>query len=167
MRASLLDKLGDSAAPEAWEQALANKPPDELPPQLEAVVAQGERRHLEWVATREANMKSVMADSEARASPLERKHIERFRNNVLRRTKPFHSSPTHFHFPELPEREFHPNELFPWLSEIEAATDRIAAELEAVMQAERAELVPYIQYADHLPLDQWRALNKNPDWTAI
>jgi len=35
------------------------------------------------------------------------------------------------------------------------------------MAAERAELVPYIQYDDHLPLDQWRELNKNPDWTAI
>src|SRR5436309_15246119 len=34
MRASLLDKLGDSAAPEAWEQALANKPAEGLPPQL-------------------------------------------------------------------------------------------------------------------------------------
>ncbi len=167
MRASLLDKLGDGTAPEAWEQALANKPAEELPAQLEAVVAQGERRLAEWVASREANMTSAMAESEARASPLERKHIERFRNNVLRRTKPFHSSPTHFHFPELAEREFHPDELFPWLREIEAVTDRIAAELEAVMQAERAELVPYIQYADHLPLDQWRALNKNPDWTAI
>ena len=33
--------------------------------------------------------------------------------------------------------------------------------------AERAELVPYVQYADHLPLDQWRELNKNRDWTAI
>ncbi len=39
--------------------------------------------------------------------------------------------------------------------------------MEAVMAAERAELVPYIQYADHLPLDQWRELNNNADWTAI
>ena len=35
------------------------------------------------------------------------------------------------------------------------------------MAAERAELVPYIQYDEHLPLDQWRPLNRNPDWTAI
>ena len=167
MRASLLAKLEDSGAPEAWEQALANKPVDQLPPELEAVVAEGERRHAEWVAIREANMKAAMAESEAKASPLERKHIERFRNNALRRTKPFHSSPTHFHFPELAEREFHPDDLFPWLRQIEAATDTITAELETVMKAERTELVPYIQYADHLPLDQWRPLNMNLDWTAI
>ena len=35
------------------------------------------------------------------------------------------------------------------------------------MTAERAELIPYIQYEEHQPLDQWRPLNKNSDWTAI
>jgi aspartyl/asparaginyl beta-hydroxylase (cupin superfamily) len=167
MRASLLDRLGDSTAPEAWGHALANKPAGELPAQLAAAVAQGEKRHAEWAASREARMKSAMAGSEANANGPERKRIERFRNNVLRRTKPFHSTPTHFHYPELAEREFHPRALFPWLEELEAVTDGIAAELEAVMHAERAELVPYIQYEEHLPLDQWRPLNKNPDWTAI
>jgi aspartyl/asparaginyl beta-hydroxylase (cupin superfamily) len=39
--------------------------------------------------------------------------------------------------------------------------------MQAVMAAERANLVPYIQYAEHLPLDQWRELNNNRDWTAI
>jgi len=167
MRASLLEKLGDSGAPEAWEQALANRPAGDLPPQLASVVAHGEQRQAEWIASREARIKAATAEAEAHADALERKRIERFRSNVLRKTRPFHSSPTHFHFPELAEREFHPRELFPWLDKLEAATDVIAAELQIVMQAERAELVPYIQYAEHLPLDQWRALNNNLDWTAI
>jgi aspartyl/asparaginyl beta-hydroxylase (cupin superfamily) len=167
MRASLLDKLGDAEAPEAWGNALANKPAGELPPQLATVIAQGEKRHSEWLDAREAAMKERMAPTEALADEEERKRIGRFRTNVLRRTKPYHSSPTHFHYPELAEREFHPRHLFPWIEQIEAATYMIAAELEAVMQAERAELVPYIQYDEHVPLDQWRPLNKNPDWTAI
>jgi aspartyl/asparaginyl beta-hydroxylase (cupin superfamily) len=167
MRASLLDRLGDPAAPEAWGHALANKPNGELPPQLATVIAEGERRHAEWMAARESRMKARMAASEERADASERKRIERFRGNVLRHTKPFHSTPTHFHYPEIAEREFHPRTHFPWIEAIEAATDTIAAELQTVMQAERAELVPYIQYEEHLPLDQWRPLNKNPDWTAI
>jgi aspartyl/asparaginyl beta-hydroxylase (cupin superfamily) len=167
MRASLLDRLGDPEAPAAWGNALANKPAGELPQQLAPIVAQGEKRHSEWLAAREAAMKQRMAASEALADEEELKRIERFRSNVLRRTKPYHSSPTHFHYPELAQREFHPRRLFPWIEQIEAATDAIAAELQAVMHAERAELVPYIQYDDHLPLDQWRPLNKSPDWTAI
>lgn len=167
MRASLLDAMGDASAPEAWGHALANKPPGELPPQLATAISRGEERHAAWTADREKRMKARMSASEARADPAERKRIERFRDNVLRRTRPFHSSPTHFHYPALAEREFHPREFFPWIKAIEDATRTITAELQAVMSAERAELVPYIQYDEHLPLDQWRELNKNPDWTAI
>ena len=167
MKASLLQHLNHPDAGEAWGNALAQKPETSLPPQVEAAVRQGEQRHAEWITQRERRMAQRMAPIEERASDEERKRIARFRSNVLRRTRPFHSNPTHFHYPELAEREFHPRRLFPWIEELEAATDTIAAELSAVMASERAELVPYIQYADHVPLDQWRPLNKNPDWTAI
>ena len=167
MRASLLQRLGDPEAGGAWGNALAQKPDSELPPQLAQVVAEAERRQAEWLDQREARMKQGMAAAEQRADPEQRQRIERFRNNVLRRTRPYHSSPTDFHYPGLVEREFHPRRLFPWLEQFEAATEDIAAELQTVMVAERAELVPYIQYADHAPLDQWRPLNKSLDWTAI
>lgn len=167
MRASLLDQLDDPKAGEAWGHAIAQKPADMLPPHLAAVLAEGERRHALWLNAREAQWTERMADAENRAHAEERERIARFRNNALRRTRVYHSEPTHFHFPGLREREFHPRSLFPWIPEIEAATDAIAAELAAVMAAERAELAPYVQYAAHQPLDQWRALNHNPDWTAI
>ena len=167
MLASLLQQLGDAGAGQAWGNALAQKPDSDLPPQLAAVAAEGERLHSEWLDEREARLRETMAAAEAAANPEEQARIERFRNNVLRRTRPYHSDPTNYAFPSLAEREFHPRRLFPWIEKVESATDEIAAELQAVMTAERAELVPYVQYEDHLPMDQWRALNRNPDWTAI
>ncbi|HEX8841403.1 MAG TPA: aspartyl/asparaginyl beta-hydroxylase domain-containing protein [Sphingomicrobium sp.] len=167
MLASLLQQLGEPGAGEAWGNALAQKPDGELPPQLASVVAEGERLHAAWLEQREARLRKFMAAAEAAADPEERAHIERFRANVLRRTRPYHSNPTHYSFPGLAEREFHPRRLFPWLEQVEAATDAIADELQAVMAAERAELVPYVQYEDHLPMDQWRPLNRSRDWTAI
>jgi aspartyl/asparaginyl beta-hydroxylase (cupin superfamily) len=167
LRASLLQRLGDPRAGEAWEQALAQKPAGGIPAQLANVVAEGEAHYAAWIAEREACLKNAMAAAEGRANEEERSRIQRFRSNVLRRTRPYHSEPTHFHFPGLEEREFHSRRLFPWLQELESATDMIAEEWHAVMHAERAELVPYIQYDDHLPLGKWRALNRNPDWTAI
>lgn len=167
LRASLLDRMNQPGAPEAWSHALAQKPKGDLPPHLQAAVATGEARVEEWTAAREARMKSAMAVPEQAADPQQQQRLARFRSNVLRRTRPYHSEPTHFHFPELAEREFYPRSLFPWLEALEQATDVIAAEMQAVMAAERAELVPYIQYAEHLPLDQWRELNNNADWTAI
>ena len=167
MLASLLQQLGDPEAGPTWGNALAQKPDAELPPQLASVVAEGERLHAAWLDEREAQMREVMAPAEAAANPEERAHMERFRANVLRRTRPYHSNPTHYSFPGLAEREFHPRRLFPWIEGLEAATDDLAGELQTVMNAERAELVPYVQYADHLPMDQWRPLNRSRDWTAI
>ena len=167
MRASLLQRLGNAEAGEAWGHALAQKPKGELPQQLTPVIAEAEQRYATWQDQREADLRRVTAGVEQRADAEQRKRINRFRTNILRRTHPFHSEPTHFHFPELTEREFHPRRLFPWIEQVESATDEIAAELETVMTAERAELVPYVQYDDHRPMEQWRALNRNPDWTAI
>lgn len=167
MKASLLQRLGDPDAGQAWGHALAQKPDGDLPSQIAAVITEGERQHAAWIDARETRLKSATASVESNATEEERKRIERFRNNALGRTKAYHSSPTHFQFPELAEREFHPRRLFPWLDVLEGATEAIAEELKAVMAEERAELVPYIQYDDHLPLAQWRPLNRNPDWTAI
>jgi aspartyl/asparaginyl beta-hydroxylase (cupin superfamily) len=112
-------------------------------------------------------MRIKMEAAEAQATPEQRKRIDRFRTNVLRRTRPYHSEPTHFHYPELTEREFHPRSHFTWMDALERATDEIQAELSAIMRAECAELVPYIEYPDHMPLDQWRELNRSRQWTAI
>jgi aspartyl/asparaginyl beta-hydroxylase (cupin superfamily) len=167
LRATLLEALGDDEAAVAWRNALAQRPPGDLPPALAAAVAKGEALSEAWTDRRERHMASAMAAAAAKADDEERARMERFRSNVLRRTRHFHSEPTHFHFPGLAEREFHPRRLFPWLSIVEDSTDRLADELAAVMRAERAELVPYIQYAEHQPLDQWRGLNQSRDWTAI
>lgn len=167
LRATLLDGRDDPAAAEAWTYALAQQPEGELPPQIQRVVEQGRARVQARQAEREQRMKAAMADAEQRASPEEQSRIERFRSNALRVTRPFHSSPTHFHYPGLREFEFHPRSSFPWLDQLEAATAAITAELKAVMAAERAELVPYIQYQAHEPLAQWRELNHSDDWTAI
>lgn len=167
MRASLLEKLGHPDAGESWGHALAQRPSTDLPPQLQAVVAQAEQRYAAWQDQQERRLGARMAGAEAEADPEQRKRMARFRSNTVRRTRQYHSSPTHYHYPELTEREFHPRRLFPWIEKLEAATEAITTELRAVMAAERAELVPYVQYDDHVPMDQWRPLNHNPDWTAI
>jgi aspartyl/asparaginyl beta-hydroxylase (cupin superfamily) len=167
LRATLLDALGEAEAGEAWSHALAQRPAGELPAPMLATIEAGQKKRDEWLGAREARMKRAMAAAEDRAGAEERERIERFRSNALRRTRPYHSEPTHFHYPGLVEREYHPRRLFSWLDRLEAATPQIAAEFRSVMAAERAELVPYIQYADHRPLDAWRPLNNNRDWTAI
>lgn len=167
LRASLLERLGDANTDAAYENALLRRPGDALPHQIAQIVAHAERRIAAWRDRRDKRMASHVAPVIAAASDEERARIARFHTNILRRTRPFHSEPTDFHFSGLATREFHPRRLFPWLTELEAATDTIAGEFVAVMAAERAKLVPYIQYEDHAPLAQWQSLNHSRDWTAI
>ena len=98
LRASLLEKLERAEAPQAWSNALASRPAGELPPHLQKIVAEAERKVEQWTEARAARMKSVMAAAELRADPEERRRIDRFRSNVLRRTRHYHSEPTDFHF---------------------------------------------------------------------
>jgi aspartyl/asparaginyl beta-hydroxylase (cupin superfamily) len=167
LRAILLEKLQPEAAGEAWAHALAQRLAADLPPQMRDALIQGEAIRDHWIAEREARLDEAVVIAENEANEEELARIARFRSNVLRKTRPYHSEPTHFAFPGLAEREYHPRSEHPWLTELEAATDELASELDAVMSAERAELVPYIQYPDHQAMAQWRSLNRNPDWTAI
>jgi aspartyl/asparaginyl beta-hydroxylase (cupin superfamily) len=165
LKANLLEKMGrDAQAGETYGHALAQAPAS-LPPHLEAMAAHARARrdaHLAQSADRLARAADTVALSGA-----EQRRVARFQTNILRKTNPYHSEPTHFHYPGLAEREFHDAEAFPWLAGLEAATAAITEDFRRVMAAERAELVPYIQYPDDVPLRQWKALNRSRDWTAI
>jgi hypothetical protein len=165
LKANLLEKLGHEAeAGETYGYALAQAPA-EVPPHLGAMVAHAHERHDAHVAASAARL--ARAAERIALSEAEQARLARFQSNVLRRTRPYHSEPTHFHYPGLREREFHDRALFPWLDALERATAAITEDFHRVMAAERTELVPYIQYPDDVPLRQWAALNRNKAWTAI
>ena len=165
-RASILERLGRPEAGEAYGNALAQRP-KAVDGQLARMVDHAEQVSAAYVAQRESAMKAAQASALAVADEDEAVRINRFRDNALRRTRVWHSEPTHFHFPGLIEREFHDRSAHGWLASLEAAFPDILAEFQTVVSAERAELVPYVQYAEHEPLDQWRDLNHSRDWTAI
>jgi len=79
----------------------------------------------------------------------------------------YHPQPTFLHIPKLPAYEFYAREQFAWLAEFEAATDEIRAECERALREDAAGVVPYIDYPDELPLDQWAELNKSRRWSAF
>ena len=167
MKARLLLSLGrDDEAGETFGYALAQRPAD-VPPELAAAVADAEARHAAYAARKLARLAAADEGLESGLTAAERARLDRFRTNIVRRTRHFHSEPTHFHYPGLAEREFHDPEDFPWFPTLAAAADAIRGEFEALLEEERAELVPYIQYPEDVPLRQWAELNHNRAWTAI
>ena len=164
-RALLLERKEDPAAAQAFGHAVAQAPPDdELPPQVRPVLAHARDR---WNRFQAASEQRLTASIPSGLPEYEAKQVQRFVSNVSRRTRHFHQDPSDFHYPGLPEREVHDRADFPELSALEASTDSIRAEFEALIAAEAAEMVPYIHYPDRVPLRQWKALNNSRDWTAI
>jgi len=95
------------------------------------------------------------------------KRVERCLEILTGQRKRFRSEPTFMYFPEIPTVEFFDRADFPWLDEIEAATEAIRTELTTVLVADRTGLEPYIAYPEKgLPLDQWKELNQSRRWSA-
>ena len=166
-RAHVLEQVGHYDAGEAYGRALANRPEGDVPDALKTVVVKAEHSYAKYLSHKERRLKAAADNVMHAADPSEILRVNRMLSNLLLKTRVYHSEPTHFHFPGLVEREFHERDAFPWLARIEEATDAIQSEFEAVAAATDAELEPYIQYADSVPLRQWRALNRSRDWTAI
>jgi aspartyl/asparaginyl beta-hydroxylase (cupin superfamily) len=164
-RAAILDELGDPNAGEEYGNALAQIHPDEeIPAAWQPIVEHARERRDEW---RERMRQSLSQRLPSDLTPPERARAERFITNRTRTTRHFHQEPSDFHFPGLPEIEFHDRGQFPGLPLLEQAADDIRAEFDALIAAEAAEMVPYIQYPDRVPMRQWKELNFNPKWTAI
>jgi Aspartyl/Asparaginyl beta-hydroxylase len=164
-RAVILDNLGDPNAGEEYGNALAQIHPDEeIPGPWQAAVAHARKRRDEWRGkVRQHLLNALPAD----LSPLERTRAERLVSNRARTTRQYHQEPSDFHYPGMPETEFYDVGTFRGLDELEGATGEIRAEFDALIAAEAAEMVPYIQYPERVPLRQWKELNFSSKWTAI
>ncbi len=164
-RAVILDQRGDGEAGEAYGQALAQLSPDEdVPEPMKPAVAHARKRRDEYRSALERHLATKLPPD---LTDAERSRAERFISNRSRNMRHFHQDPSDFHYPGMPEIEFHDRALFPGLGALEQATDDIRSEFEALITTEAAELVPYIQYPERVPVRQWKDLNRNPAWTAI
>lgn len=81
--------------------------------------------------------------------------------------KAYVHEPLFLNYPRLPALAFHDRAAFPWLAELEAATEMIAAEMRIALDAASdGELAPYIQYPRGAPVNQWGELNHNRRWSS-
>ena len=166
-RASLLETLQVDGFGEAYARALAHQPKGALPPAIAKLIDHAQRCADAYGDDREKQLLQAVAVPLSAADTAVAQRIRRFCSNTVRKTRPYHSEPTHYAYPGLTEREFHDRADFPWLEELESTTPTILAECQAILAAREARREAYVQYPAHEPLAQWKALNHNMDWTAI
>jgi hypothetical protein len=102
-----------------------------------------------------------------RCTAAERRRVESFIDMTLRVRRRYRQEPTEYYYPGLPAIEFYERSEFPWIEEFEAQTAAIGQELANIVREDAGGFTPYIHYAPHMPLDQWRELNHSPRWSAF
>jgi aspartyl/asparaginyl beta-hydroxylase (cupin superfamily) len=161
----LLERVaGPHAAAEVYRNALKIAPATPSPPlaaaisRAEAVIAAASQ-DLEERIFRELETTAAACTAPARA---------RFEESVRifsGRAKAYNSEPLLLHYPRLPAIPFYDRSHFPWLEELEAATDTIRGELEAAL-ARDTGFAPYIDYPPDAPVNQWAELNHSSRWSS-
>ena len=85
---------------------------------------------------------------------------------VLGKKQIFVQQPRYYYFPGLPQIQFYERDAFPWLDEVEAATDDIRAELLEVMK-EPGAFAPYVEGDPNRPRKDQMGMLNNPAWSAF
>lgn len=146
-KASLLEQMGrERTAATVYFSALQVLPAgwNRSPPeQIERV------RHAASVIDNnhralESAIAGALGPLRSRYQNLPLKRFDRCVAALLRKSRIFAQQPTFLHFPELPAIEFYDRERFPWIADLEAATDVIRAEFLAILGEAGADaLAPY------------------------
>ena len=79
----------------------------------------------------------------------------------------YNAEPVQLHIPRLPAIPFFDRDYFPWLPQLEAATDTIRDELMVLLDEGMPGFAPYIQYPPGTPENQFAALNNSRLWSTL
>jgi aspartyl/asparaginyl beta-hydroxylase (cupin superfamily) len=169
MKGSLLERQGEvKEAARFYGFAVALQPPEDvLDPATARALRHAHEVNARYVEELVAFVAAEIGTVAERGASIEARRINQFMDYALRRKPIYRQEPSQFHYPGLPAIEFYEREQFPWLAEFEAATPAIKRELEEVLQGGFGRFVPYVNYEDHVPLDQWHELNHSTRWGAF
>lgn len=166
-KGALIERRGQSReAASIYNDALACIPPGARVPAF----LQGRVDHARTVVARnladlEKFLEGRLAEARAKYGAAAAERFEHCIDAALGKRRIYHPQPTFLHFPKTPAHEYYPRELFPWLADLEAATDDIRAEFLAARAADEAGFNPYLNHPDNQPLDKFAALNKSKRWS--
>ena len=166
-KAMLLERLGKrrQAARVFRDLLKIMPPPEQAGPGFRKAVEHAQSAIQENRQSLERHLDTVLADLRRRHSAARLDRFEETLKVMTGSKKRYSPEPVMLHFAQLPPLQFYDNGLFPWIPQLEAATEDIRRECEAVLAEQRNEFDPYIQYPPGAPVNQWQELNYSPRWT--
>lgn len=168
-KGAVLEKLsGERAAARVYRHAIEIAPPDDkLPPHLATPLARA-RAVVDGVDEElETFLRGQIGPLTAAGGELAMNRLDEAIGVYAGRRKVYQQQPLLLHYPRLPALPFYPRDLFPWLRDLEAGTDAIRDELQAVLASRMDEFAPYIAFPPNVPVNQWEELNHSERWSSL
>lgn len=163
----LIERSGQlRQAAQIYKNVVAIAPPDD---QLSAEML-GPLQHARDVvrdnaAALDMRLNERLAAIRARHANERLERFDECKEVLLGRRKVYTQQPSMLHIPRLPAITFYDRDEFPWLAQLEAATDAIRREASRVLDEDGANLQPYVAHPEGSPLNQWAELNHSPRWS--
>ena len=155
---------GEAQAADTYRNALKIAP-GEIPPPLKPAVARAQDVVARTSDALEAYLQAKVGALSADCSGPARARFDESLRVFAGKGRIYNSEPLMLHYPRLPAIPFYDRSLFPWLPELEAQTEVIRGELEALL-ARPDEFAPYIAFPPGAPVNQWGELNHSPRWSS-
>ena len=161
LKADELVALGDPRAASAFYRAVVNAAPAEreMPAELRDDVRRAAALCENYAAAFETYLRRHLPFTEG----------SRFAESLdilVGKKNVYFQQPRQYFFPGLPQIQFYPREVLPWLQRLEAATADIRSELLQVLK-EDAAFRPYVERHARLPHLNALGLLDNPAWSAF
>jgi aspartyl/asparaginyl beta-hydroxylase (cupin superfamily) len=157
---------GDAAVRWSGVAQLAAEHPN-APPDLRAIFDHARA----YVAERQKQLGDALFEDLGRdlneASARDRRRVTAALDHMLGRRAIYTNQCFGLHYPFLPADEYLDRDHFPWLAELEAATDVIRAELVELLASDDPGLSPYVAMPPGTPENVWTGLNNSPAWSAL
>ena len=167
--AEWFERRGEAArAAERWSGVLAMSALlEQRTPALEAMLEHASEQVAHSRAEFAETVETGIAEARERVPAADRRRFDACIDHVLGRRQIYANQCAGVHFPFLPAEEFFERRHFPWLEEIEAKTDLIRAELEALLTEEDPGILPYVTMEPGTPENKWSPLDGSLDWGAL
>ena len=168
-KGGVLEMMGrPGLAARAYRDALKVAPADDdLSPNLKGAVA---RARKTVAANSEGLARHLRAAIEPLRAQFAAKDLTRFDECLdifAGLKKRYVHEPLLLDFPQLPAIAYFDRAHFPWLPELEAATEIIRDDALRLIKEDWEKFHPYVQHPPGAPLNQWAELNHSPSWSTL
>lgn len=168
-KAAILEQMGMlRRAAEVYKDVLRIAPPDtEIPDSLRPPLHRAQTVVDEQAAAMASHFRDALGPlmQEHRGEPLAR--FEECMDVLAGVKRVYNAEPVQVHYPRLPAIPFFDRSYFPWFETLEAATETIQGELQALLNEGLPGFKPYVQYAPGTPENQFKPLNHSDNWSSL